>query len=117
DWYQATYGWQGLQLYLLSLEHAVITSDDPRFGTSYAVACGSIGMLLTQSFGTPHWWGRSRSRLPEPCRPARSDAGTTPGRGWRGLRSPRQRRRTVHSPRHRQPDREVAGPRLPPWMP
>jgi len=44
DWYQATYGWQGLQLYLLSLEHAVITSDDPRFGTSYAVACGSIGM-------------------------------------------------------------------------
>jgi hypothetical protein len=44
DWYQATYAWQGLQLYLLSLEHAVITSQDPRFGPSYAVACGSISI-------------------------------------------------------------------------
>ena len=44
DWYQATYAWQGLQLYLLSLEHAVITSDDSRFGPSYAVACGSVSI-------------------------------------------------------------------------
>ena len=44
DWYQATYAWQGLQLYLLSLEHAMITSQDPRFATSYQVACGSISV-------------------------------------------------------------------------
>jgi hypothetical protein len=44
DWYQATYAWQGLQLYLLSLEHAVITGEDARFGPSYAVACGSISI-------------------------------------------------------------------------
>ena len=44
DWYQATYTWTGLRLYLATLNHAVITSDDPRFGPSYAVLCGSINI-------------------------------------------------------------------------
>jgi len=42
DWYQATYKWQGLQLSLLSLDHAVITQNDSRFEPSYAVTCGSV---------------------------------------------------------------------------
>ncbi len=42
DWYQATYEWQGLQLSLLSLDHAVITQNDSRFQPSYSVTCGSL---------------------------------------------------------------------------
>lgn len=45
DWYQATYAWQGLQLYLLSLDHAVITITDPRFGPAYIVNCGHINLI------------------------------------------------------------------------
>lgn len=44
DWYEATYSWQGLQLHLLSLDHAVITSSDPRYAASYRVTCGSINL-------------------------------------------------------------------------
>lgn len=44
DWYEATYSWQGLQLHLLSLEHAVLTSSDSRFAPSYRVLCGSINL-------------------------------------------------------------------------
>lgn len=42
DWYQATYTWQGLKLYLQTLDHAVITSTDVRFAPSYSALCGSI---------------------------------------------------------------------------
>ena len=42
DWYQATYKWQGLQLSLLALDHAVITQNDSRFEPSYAVTCGIV---------------------------------------------------------------------------
>jgi hypothetical protein len=44
DWYQATYTWTGLQLYVGTLDHAVITNDDARFGPSYAVLCSSINI-------------------------------------------------------------------------
>jgi hypothetical protein len=44
DWYEATYSWQGLQLHLLSLDHALITSSDPRYAASYRVSCGSINL-------------------------------------------------------------------------
>ena len=44
DWYEATYAWQGLNLTLLSLDHAIITSKDQRFQPAYGVTCGGINL-------------------------------------------------------------------------
>jgi hypothetical protein len=42
DWYRATYAWQGLNLSLQSLDHAVITNGDDRFGPAYQARCSSF---------------------------------------------------------------------------
>lgn len=44
DWYEAIYTWQGLNLSLQSVGHAVITSADDRLQPAYRVVCGSINL-------------------------------------------------------------------------